>query len=136
MRFSVVVLLVLFASGCAVPCGSDDPAIDALRKLPPDYYAALFQEAEAVECRSKCRLAGFDRIQALANRKIVLKKYSNGEGFATLKFCFDEGIALKFRGFGSGSGEIWVTWGGAPPSFGEERLWIQSGTAVLTTSHD
>jgi hypothetical protein len=124
-RVLFVLICLIFQVGCTVPCGNDDPAIDELQRIPDSYYANLFREVEAIDCKSNCRLPLLDKLRNLGNRTIYLRKFGT-EGSALLKYCFDEGLTLKFKGLRSGSGEIWIKWGGSTPGNGEALLWSQS----------
>jgi hypothetical protein len=117
-----------------MPCGSEDPAIAELQGLPDSYYDQLFREVEASDCKSRCRLPALDKLENLATRTIYLQK-SGSKGSATLKFCFDEGLSLKFRGLGTDLGEIWVAWGGSPPSYGEALLWSRSAAVTQMVNY-
>ena len=126
-RWLLVLTWLVFVSGCTVPCGSDDPSIAELQRLSSSYYEELFHEVEDTDCRWNCRLPALDKLRRLGNRTIFLRKLSETEAAAMLKYCFDEGLVLKFKGLGTSSGEIWITWGGSPASYGEALLWNQSG---------
>lgn len=122
-RLWLLAIIGAVLSSCTFPCGKDDPAIGALQGLSQAYYAQLFAQASSVDCKRNCVLPAFEQIRHLATRKIVLHKYQSGHGNAVMKYCFDEGISLRFSGLGSPNGEIYVSWGGSPPSNGEVLLW-------------
>jgi len=132
-RVSVLALLIGALSGCG--CGKNDPAIVALREMPSETYALLFQQAELTECKSRCEIPALDAFRDLATRRLVLRKHSSAKAGTTaevvLKFCFDEGISLKLRGLDTSEGLILVSWGGSPPTYGEAMLWSRS--AAKTT---
>lgn len=48
---------------------------------------------------------------------------AEGQAGVDLKWCFDEGLWLKFDGLGTPEGEIRIAWGGVPPTNGEALLW-------------
>ena len=125
-RFGALALLMGTLSGCG--CGQNDSAISALRKMPSESYASLFQQAELVECKTRCEISALNAFRDLATRRLVLTKHTRSKtAEVVLKFCFDEGISLKLRGLGTSEGSILVSWGGSPPSYGEQLLWSRPG---------
>ena len=130
-RTSVFLVLFALLTGCAGACGKNDSAMQGLRDMPSSTYARLFSEAESPECQTICELAILNEFRQFATRRLELRKYSRPErgaagGYVMLKFCFDEGLLLRLRGLGTESGQVYVEWGGVPPSDGRELLWSRS----------